>query len=52
MANCATFYVPDLTAHARRIGENKVPSMRVTYINPLDGKPLYSLLIAMPNTGP
>ena len=51
MANSQTFYAPDLTPFVEATTKGGVDTLRVRYVNPLDGMDTFSLAAVVPNTG-
>lgn len=51
MSNSVTFFTTDLSPHFTRMESLEIPNMRVKYTSDIDGETIYSILLAVPNTG-
>lgn len=51
MSMRTTFYTTDLTPFYHRLANNGIPMLRIRYVNPLDGKVVYSIFVVIPNSG-
>ena len=51
MAQAVTFYTPDMSPFLKRWVKMQIPILRRFYNSPLDGKPMYSVRLILPNSG-
>ena len=51
MAQAITFYTPDMSPFLKRWVKMQIPILRRFYNSQLDGKPMYSVRLMLPNSG-